>query len=275
MKENIKLLLKGALIGVANIIPGVSGGTMAISLGLYEKIISIIADFKRNIRKNILFLLPIILGAAISLMFFSHVINFALEKYEVITIFVFAGLIIGGIPIVYKKIEKKMSYKSIIPFVLVMILAISLSFIKTGGEVSFLNMGFMQYVFLIIVGIIAAITMVVPGISGSLILMLIGYYKPIIQVVKELTSFQNILSNLLIVSLVGIGVLIGILSSAKLIKKSLAKYKNQTYSAILGFVISSIALMFLSIDFNISITEILIGLILMFLGAFLTYKLEK
>ncbi len=275
MKKRILLFFKGFLIGVANIIPGVSGGTMAVSLGIYERLIEIVADFKKNIKENILFVLPIVIGVGSAILFLTNIISFALEEYELITVLFFAGLIMGGIPVITKKIEGKKSIKNIIPFLLVVIFMFALTLLKTDTIVEFTNMATGDYLILLGVGAIAAITMVVPGISGSFVLMLMGYYKPILDLIKDLINFKNIWANLLIVVLLAIGVVFGVIISSKLIKKSLQKYKSQTYSAILGFVIASVLSMIFSLNINIGFIEIIIGILVMIFGCVLTYKLEK
>ena len=147
--------------------------------------------------------------------------------------------------------------------------------IKDSGNVSFNNMNLFGYIMLFIVGVIAAITMVVPGISGSFVLMLIGYYEPIVKTVSELTKLNNILNNFLILIPFGIGALVGIVSVSKLIKFCLNKYPEQTYSSIVAFVISSIFLIIYPLfGISCSILELVVGIILLLVGTFITYKME-
>ena len=105
MKEKLTLAIKGFLIGVANIIPGVSGGTLAITLGIYEKLIGAISHFFKNLKENIKFIMPIGIGAVLSILLLSRVISFCLDKYTLATILFFIGLILGGIPLLNKKIK--------------------------------------------------------------------------------------------------------------------------------------------------------------------------
>lgn len=278
MKDKIILGFKGFMIGVANIIPGVSGGTMAISFGIYEELINIASNFFKNIKKNIAFILPIGIGAVMAIALLSNVITICLDKYKVATPLLFVGLILGGVPIIFKKINKTITKpKNMLSFLITLIF---MAFIYLGvskmGNVTFTNMNIFDYILLFIVGVVAAVTMVVPGISGSFVLMLIGYYEPIVKVVSELSKFKNIISNGFILLPFGIGVIVGIISVSKLIKYCLRKFRDQTYSSIFAFVIASITLIIWPLlELKVSIGEILVGFILLVIGTILTYKLEK
>ena len=109
LKENLILVAKGFVIGIANIIPGVSGGTLAITLGIYERLIKAISHFFTNLKENIKFLVPIAVGAVLSLLILSNVIGYALDHYPIPTTLLFVGLIFGGVPLLYRhvKTEKK------------------------------------------------------------------------------------------------------------------------------------------------------------------------
>ena len=147
--------------------------------------------------------------------------------------------------------------------------------IKDAKDVDFTNIDAIGYIILFIVGAIAAITMVVPGISGSFVLMLIGYYKPIVKTVSDLTHFNNIIHNLCILIPFGFGVLFGIISVSKLIKYCLKKYPEQTYSSIVAFVLSSVVLIIYPLlNASASITELIVGIVLLLMGSMLTYKME-
>ena len=105
MKEIILLIIKGMIIGLANIIPGVSGGTLMITLGLYEEIIETISHFFKNFKKNLKFIIPLGIGMVLAILLLSKVISICLENYPFPTTIFFIGLIIGGIPLIWKKIE--------------------------------------------------------------------------------------------------------------------------------------------------------------------------
>lgn len=276
MKDNIILALKGAIIGIANVIPGVSGGTLAITLGIYEQLIEAISHFFKNFRKNIKFIVPIGIGAAISILVLSKVINFSLDNYPVPTFLFFIGLIIGGIPLLYKKVKgEKKSFSNLIIFLITFgIVVVMAIFQGHSNVVDFSRAGVLIYPVLFLVGAIAAATMVIPGVSGSFVLMLLGFYKPIINTISNLTKFDNILSNLLILIPFGIGVLVGIVLIAKLIEYLLKKFEIKTYYGILGFVFASILTLLKPLfGTGSSVLEVIIGVVLLIVGSIIAYKL--
>lgn len=277
IKDKVILGFKGFLIGLANIIPGVSGGTMAVSFGIYEELIGIASNIFKNFKKNMSFILPIGIGAVIAIALLSNVITVCLDKYQVATPLLFVGLILGGLPAIVKNIGKKITKPTnliVFSITILFMLFIYLG-IKDAKDVDFTNIDAIGYIILFIVGAIAAITMVVPGISGSFVLMLIGYYKPIVKTVSDLTHFNNIIHNLCILIPFGFGVLFGIISVSKLIKYCLKKYPEQTYSSIVAFVLSSVVLIIYPLlNVSASITEFIVGIILLLMGSILTYKME-
>lgn len=277
MKEKLTLVIKGFLIGVANIIPGVSGGTLAITLGIYEKLIGAISHFFKNLKENIKFIIPIGIGAVLSILLLSRVISFCLDKYILATILFFIGLILGGIPLLNKKI--KGHYKNvsnIIIFLLSFGFVIALSVLKGENVVSFANMNIINYIMLFLVGVVAAATMIIPGVSGSFVLMLLGYYKPIVDTIGALTKFNNIWQNIMILVPFGIGVLVGIVAISKLLEFLFKKYEVKTYFGVMGFIMASIITIFTGAEGLVfSVPQLLIGLMLLGIGFTAAYKLGE
>lgn len=276
--ENIKLVLKGFIIGVANIIPGVSGGTLAITLGIYEKLINIISHFFKNIKENIKFLLPIAIGAVLSILILSNIISYSLDKFPLPTTLLFIGLILGGIPMLCGKIKKGPKSGR---FSNILILLVTFSIVTIFGfmgtntnTVNLSNLGFIGYILLFLVGVVAAATMIIPGISGSFMLMMLGYYKPIIDTIKELTKFDNVFHNITILIPFGIGIAIGIVLIAKLVELLLKKFPIKTYYGIIGFVLASIITIFLPLTkISYTVPSVIVGLILLLIGSAIAYKL--
>ena len=284
MKKNIILVVKGFIMGIANIIPGVSGGTLALILGIYEEFIGAISHFFSNLKKNIAFLIPIAIGMVLAIVSLSNVIDYSYKHFPIPTCLFFVGLVLGGIPLLVNKVKGKKEVKQtssyiifLLTFLLVIFMACSDLIFKEGLKVSFVNINLTGYLLLFLVGVVAAATMVIPGVSGSLVLMLLGYYYPVIAVIKELTKFKNLGQNIIIVGVFGIGVLIGIVLISKLIEFLFKKYETKTYFGVLGFIVASVIAIPLStiLDGNISfsISQILIGLILATLGVGISYKL--
>lgn len=275
MKEKISLVIKGFFIGVANIIPGVSGGTLAITLGIYERLIGAISHFFKNFKENIKFLIPIGIGAVLSILLLSKVISFSLDKYTLATILFFIGLILGGIPLLNKKI--KGHYKdisNILIFILAFSFVIGLSLLRGEGHISFDSLNIIGYICLFLVGIVAAATMIIPGVSGSFILMLLGYYQPIIDTISSLTKFDNIIDNCLVLAPFGIGIIIGFVVISKLLEFLFKRYETKTYFGVMGFVLSSIITIFLGAEGLVfSVPQLIMGIILLMVGFIIAYKL--
>lgn len=276
MKDNLILMLKGFFIGVANVIPGVSGGTIAITMGIYERLIKAVSHFFKNFKENIKLLLAIGIGAGLAILLISKLIGYSLEHYPIPTTVFFIGLILGGMPVIFNKV--KGNYKNvsnISTFLISFLIVLSLSLLGSGDNIVNLNnLDITGYILLFFVGVIAAATMVIPGISGSFILMLLGYYKPIINTISNLTKFNDLFTNMLILIPFGIGVLVGIILISKGIEFLLKKYEIKTYCSIIGIVLSSIILIIKPLfSLHFDFLQIIISLFLGIIGYFIAYKL--
>lgn len=269
--------IKGFILGIANVIPGVSGGTMAVSMGLYELILSSIGNFFKDIKGNFIKLLPIILGILVAIVSTSKLVTYALTNYKAQTLCLFIGLIFGGVSLIMRKIKGKGSKTNYLIFFVIFFFVISLNFLKTGLiEISFANMGIIDYLLLLLMGFIASSAMVIPGISGSFILMVLGYYDKIIYTISTITDFSKLGSNLLILVPFGIGVIIGIVFMAKLITNLIKKYETKTYFAIMGFVLSSVVVLLLQLtDFKFTFINVATSLFALCWGYMLAIAIDK
>lgn len=285
IKENIILGVKGFIMGIANIIPGVSGGTLALTLGIYERFIGAISHFFSNLKENIKFLLPIAIGLCLAILSMSRVIDYSYEHFPIPTTLFFVGLVIGGIPMLYRKVKGKKEGKEIsswiillMTFSLVIVMAFADQLFGTTAKVNLNGLDLWGYLILFCVGVIAAATMVIPGVSGSLVLMLLGYYYPILKIVKALTKFENLGENIVIAGVFGVGVLVGIVLISKIIEFLLKKFETKTYYGVLGFIFASILAIPISTYNEVetlvfSIPQVLIGIIFMAIGGVIAYKL--
>ena len=266
--NNITTILKGFVLGIANIIPGVSGGTLAITLGIYEKLIDIISNLRMRIKDNIKFIILLIIGVAIGLVLFSNIISICLARFPFITIMFFIGIILGGTPVLFEKIRKHKTVSSIIIFVITFSIVMLLTLLSNSERIITLDsLNILKVIGLFFAGFVAAASMLLPGISGSFVLMLIGYYRPIIDSIKDLTHFNNLLHNIIILGIAGVGVLCGLILSAKLINWLLKKYEIPTYFGIIGFVIASVISIFVTALSNIILPlDIVIGIIMFIVG---------
>lgn len=275
MKKNILLIIKGMIIGLANVIPGVSGGTLMITLGIYEDVINTISHFFKNFKQNLKFIIPLGIGVILALLVFSKIIGLSLEKYPFATTLFFLGLIFGGIPLITKNMKKEKKISNYIIAFIAFAFIILFAFLKSANEVV-LSTNPISLLLLFFIGIVASATMVIPGISGSFVLMLLGYYQPIINTVRKVTDFSLLGTNILILGSLGLGILIGIVLVSKLIEFLLKKYEVKTYYAVFGFVIAScIAIIKPLIDIKINILEIIVGILLFFIGTYSAYKISE
>lgn len=246
-------IIKGMLIGIANIIPGVSGGTMAVSLGIYDKLISSVSNLLTDWKRSLVTLLPIIIGCGIGIVGFTYAIEYLLNHHTFVTCMAFVGLILGGIPTLVSSLKKELKKNSsrigisgIMAFLVLFAVAVLLPMMNAEDEVlkTFsVTPGTVTALFF--VGVIASATMVVPGVSGSLVMMILGYYYGIINTIKSfldsLKAFDmaGLMHGFALLMPFGIGVLLGIFLIAKLITFLFNKFGVQTYCAILGLIAAS------------------------------------
>lgn len=276
-KDCLILFIKGFILGVANVIPGVSGGTLAVSLGLYERVLECVTTLFKKFKENLTFIMPIALGIVVAILSTSKLVTYALTNFKAQTIFLFVGLIFGGISLIMKKVKGQKSFFNICVLCIVFIFVLGLNFVKTDTfSISFTNMKIIDYVLLALVGFIASSAMVIPGISGSFVLMVFGYYEMIMATISHLTTFKNVGQDLIILTIFGIGVLLGILFMAKLITKLIEKNEVRTYFAIMGFVLSSIVVLLIQIgDFKFNFTNIATSILSFLWGYLLSRAIDK
>ena len=262
-------LLKGMVIGISNVIPGVSGGTMAVVMGIYDKIIYSVNNFFKDIKKNIVFLGTIGIGAVIGILLFTNVIDYLLKNFNEQTNFFFIGLIVGTVPLLYKKaMETKIKTGNLIGLIIGFAIVAGLGILeKVNPDAAFLSSIFKpNYIGFFVAGFIAAATMILPGISGSFVLLLIGLYEPIIGLIKTF--------DIVGIAVVGIGVLAGFLLMTKLIENIFNKYPQTAYCIICGLVIGSVFVIYPGFRFGIMGVVSIISLIIGFLIAYVISKSE-
>ena len=240
-------ILRGCAVGIANIIPGVSGGTLAVSMGIYDKIINSVTGLFRHFKKSVITLLPYGIGMAVGLLGLSFIIEFLFARYPLPTVLLFIGLILGGVPALWTRIKgKRIGAAAIFLFFAFFAFTVLLPVIAGDERTDLvLTADAVTCIKLFFVGVIASATMVIPGVSGSMILMSLGYYAPILSsitaFVRAVLDF-NISAALAECALLvpfGIGVLVGIFAIAKLIEFLLARFESYTYCAVLGLVAAS------------------------------------
>lgn len=285
-------MLKGAVIGIANVIPGVSGGTMAVSMGIYNKLISSVSHLFSQFKKSIRTLLPILIGCVIGIVCFTYAIKYLLTNQPLPTCLTFLGLILGGVPVLIREMKtgirksrrRKLTAMNVLAFLVMFLLAAALPFLKESTDtLTTLTATPGTMIVLFFMGIIAAATMVIPGVSGSMILMILGYYY---GVINSITGFMDalkagnwnaLLGEAAILIPFGIGCVLGIFLIAKLIEYLFERHTVSTYAAILGLILSSPFGIFHNTGAlaHVTVGSLVIGIILMIAGAFGTWYMGE
>ena len=299
----LKELLKGAVIGVANIIPGVSGGTMAVTLGIYDKLIHAVTHIIKEFKESMKVIIPIVFGAVIGIGGLSFVIKFLFANFPVQTNFLFIGfgaeelgligsnflfigLIIGGLPIILNRLKatgKKVNAGNAVAAVVFFVVVVGMASIgEAEGNAADVTLNFVNILKLFVVGVIASGTMIIPGVSGSMVLMIMGYYNTIIDTItlfiKSALSFDvpGVMQGVGVLMPFGIGILVGIAVIAKLIELVFDKAPNYAYCAILGLIIASpIAIIMLSDLAAYNVISVLTGVVTFAVGFLIARKLAE
>ncbi len=285
-------VLRGMVIGLANVIPGVSGGTMMVSMGIYDKLIYSINNLFKKFKECFKILLPYLIGMGVAIIIGSVALKVSFEKYPLPTNTLFIGLILGSLPMIYKQIKgQKINALCVVLFLLFAAVVIVPKVIANNtlvgenlnGARNALTLDVLHILLYFALGVIASASMVIPGISGSMMLKILGYYEPIVTealggTFKDAIPAGNwslVLHNLGVLLPFAVGIVFGIFGVAKLIEFLLKKWKTYTYCAILGMVIASpvVILMDASIYEGFNLVICIVSVVALILGVFVALKL--
>ena len=252
-------------------------------MGVYEKIISAVNNVRKDFKNSVKTLLPYVIGAVIGIVVLSFVIEYSLKNYELPTLMAFVGLILGGLPPIVKRVEnEKFKFTHLISFILFALVIIVPTLIASNGEaVREVSFSFGSCILMFVLGVVGAASMVVPGVSGSMILMMLGYYSVILAnitaFIKALTAFNipGMLTCCGILIPFGIGVLVGIVITSKLIEKLLNKYPNATMWGIIALVVTSPFAILWGVELNIPVLMLLASVVTFVIGFIVARKLSK
>ena len=265
----MKLFIKSFFIGIAKIIPGVSGAMIAVSFSIYDRIIYSITNFFDNKKENIKFLLIFCSGIILAIFLFSNIVRYLINNYYLITMLFFTSLILGGTYKFSKNIKYSLKNIIIILFVIVFVMFLSLfnfnnSYILKGN--------YLDYVMFFIGGIIEIFSSIVPGISGTALMMLLGIYDNILMLFANIFDVSFILDNFMLYISYGIGMFLSFIVFSLGISYLLKKYRNLFDTIVLGLSISSILLLLIMTFKNgFEIIHLIIGIMLFFIGFVLSY----
>lgn len=278
-----KDILRGIVIGIANAIPGVSGGTMMVSMGIYDKLIYSVTHLFQQPVKSIKTLLPYFVGMAIGIVGLAFAIVAMFEHIPFQTCMLFIGLILGGMPILTGHLKgSKLGVSHGLVFLIFFGSIILLQIFGGHGADAALTLTPVSLLKLVVVGVIAAATMVIPGVSGSMMLMTMGYYYPVIGSVKNLITalvafdIPQMVHICLVLIPFGIGVVVGIFAVAKLIEMLMEKYEALTYSGIMGLVVASPIVILMSVSLaGMTVIDGVTGVITFIIGTVIALCLGK
>lgn len=235
------MFLKGAIIGLANVVPGVSGGTLAIIFNIYKRLIEAFDLLFKHPIKAILSIWEILVGILIGIFAGFLLLSYGYEAFPLATTLAFIGLLIGGIKPMFKMVKPHINLKNIFIFIVGFLLVVLLPLINSFTGI---HEGWVYYLILGLLGILVAFSVVAPGISGSVILMVLGYYSHLLFMGKDIFEsiiqfqFTNLPQYILPISILGISFIIGLIGSVKLTKWIMNKFEIQFYAAVLGMLIA-------------------------------------
>lgn len=253
-------MIKGIFIGAGAIVPGVSSGVLCVIFGIYEKLLDAVLNFFKDIKHNIKFLFPIALGVGIGVLLFSNILNYFLYEFPVQTKSIFIGLILGNIPYLIKEVNEKETFKPQNVVYLLIALAIGMITVIVENQMNIVSNGDrMSMMYLIMCGAIMSIGIVVPGVSSTIILMLLGVYSVYLQSVANL--YLPVLIPL------GIGLVLGSIIVMKITKKLLETHYGKTFYSIIGFTIGSV---FVLLPQGMTLLEIVLSILCVVLGVYVS-----
>lgn len=281
--SKIILILKGILFGASNLIPGASGGTTLVACGIYEDTIKSISSLKSNFKKSIIFLLFLLIGTAIGVVTGSLLIKkVLLASIPFITYCIFGGFIVGSLPNLIAPHIKKINVLYVIGFLISLGVAIGLMILGLNLDTISLSFGdslqFKDYLLLFICGFVGIFMMLIPGVSGILIFLILGYYNVFTDAINNIFHFASIVDVIKICLPVGLGILVGIIPAALLIRLLLKKFPTGIYFCIFGFVVGSIIDLYISYFTQYPMPDVLnwiLGIVALISFSVLSYIIIK
>lgn len=290
----IKKILQGTLVGIGSILPGVSGGMIAAAFNIYAKLIEALDLLTKKPIRAILSIWEYLLGIGLGILIGFIIVLFIFSFVPIPSTLLFIGLILGGVPDIYLLArESKIKVKSIIVILVTTIILVSVAFIN---PTSVARSNTMNYFIWTIVGILLAISLIIPGLSGTMILMMLGFYTPLLNLPKALLTnfvdgnYQTFFNQSINLVFIGLGVLLTFIIIGKLLNLILKHYPNTFYQFVLGIMLAAPINIIVSLHQELSSDEIspinifnfsehwymwLIGLIILPLGIWVARQFNK
>ena len=245
----LKDILVGALVGLVSMLPGASGATIAVIFGIYERLVSDLADIRNRLLKDLRFIILIFIGIVLGMMVCAFGLEFLMDHIEVPTMFFFAALIVAQIPDIMKLGDdgEPLSKWNITAFIVGFVIMIAFLFLGDGNDVKL--EGITGTVLMVLVGIILAVSKLAPGVSGSTVLLALGLYAPFMHALTDM-DIGYLLPIL-------IGLVIGVLGFSKIVDHCMRNHKKSTYVMILGLTAGSVITVSVQAIMKLSGTEMI------------------
>jgi putative membrane protein len=281
-------LLKGLAIGTAAIIPGISGGTIAFMLGIYDQIIDAIVSIRLQSKKSLQVLLPVGVGVVVAIGLLTYPMGLALMYAPFPTVTLFAGFIVGSLPQLRKDLLNKLNIKAWVLLIVPAVIATLLGVFSVIGELDATSVltsdAFLPKLSLLVVGLLGVSAFVVPGISGSMLLLSIGFYEPVLSSLKRLLDnlfdINGLIPEVINFSLLGVGALVGFVLISVLMKWLLTHHRSEVKLAVFGFILGSLVAIFYNYEMipvyeSLNLIMVMIGLLTLALGIWISLELNK
>jgi len=284
----ISYLLKGLAIGTAAIIPGISGGTIAFMLGIYDQIIEAIVSLRRHTKKSLELLLPVGIGIVVAIGLLTYPMGLALIYAPFPTVTLFAGFILGSLPQLIKDLPVTLNLRAWVLLFVPAIIAMLLGVFSVIGELDATSVltgdAFLPKLSLIVVSFLGVSAFVVPGISGSMLLLSIGFYEPILSSLRRLLDnlfdLNGLIPEVINFGLLGVGALVGFVVISVVMKWLLTHHRQDVNLAVFGFILGSLVAIFYNYEMvpvyeQLDVFMVVLGVITLTLGVYISLELNK
>lgn len=265
--NNFLTALKGLIIGGTMLVPGVSGGSMAMILGIYDRLISSVSSFMKNKKENLIFLVVFSMGGILGVLLFANPLLQLIERYPMPMLYFFIGAVAGGIPLIVRQSGAKKLTWRIAGYVILGLVAVSaLGLLPQDLFNAENSSGTVGFLLLLIAGFVTAAALVLPGISVSYLLLLLGLYDRTMSAISTL--------HLPFLLPLGIGLVLGIVLITRALERAMAAHPHPSYFIILGFLLGSVAEIFPGIPQGLSLPVCIITFAAGFSAIFFLSRME-
>ena len=273
----IKLALQGFIVGIGKIIPGVSGAMFAMLFGVYERALKVISNPLKNLKGNLIFMLVLGLSVLSAIIFGSNIIDKCLDNYYMQTMFLFIGMMVAGIKSLFGNIKgKKINKKGKALAFLISICLVAISLIDINGSTGEIPRNLFSVIMLFISGFLDIAASIIPGICGTALLMILGYYDTVISALGDLLNVSNFAHNSFVLLPFVFGMIVGAIVISKLVSYLFDRHRDTTYYAIFCFAIASIIILFVeTIVTPFTPVQLIISICLFILGWVIVKLVDK